>query len=188
MVPHDPLVGTTRSELMSRIQARNTTPELIVRRALWARGLRYRVNLPVERVRVDIAFISTRLLLFVDGCFWHGCPEHYVHPKSKRDFWSLKLRQNVLRDRRQTAHLEDCGWNVMRVWEHEVFCDLDSLLDQVTRFVRESSAFPDRFQHWQVVQVESMPTGEGLEERLLLELRDRASPRREVRPRTTEKW
>jgi DNA mismatch endonuclease (patch repair protein) len=109
----------TRSQIMSRVGQRDTGPELLLRKPLWASGLRYRVNYRVEGIRVDIAFPGRRLAIFVDGCFWHSCPLHKTRPKTNRSFWAAKFRANRTRDRRQTRTLERAGWTVLRLWEHE---------------------------------------------------------------------
>lgn len=101
---------------------RDTAPELALRRALWRRGLRYRVDrkvIPGFRRRADIAFIGPRVAVFVDGCFWHRCPIHGSAPKSNREWWEEKLSRNVARDRDTDARLEENGWYVVRIWEHE---------------------------------------------------------------------
>lgn len=103
---------------------RDTRPELLLRQELHARGLRFRIDLPVRvdglrAVRVDIAFTRRRLLVFVDGCFWHGCPLHGTRPRTNAGYWSAKIATNRDRDARQTEALERAGWTVLRVWEHE---------------------------------------------------------------------
>ena len=101
---------------------RDTGPERALRRELHARGLRYRVHrAPTSEVRstADIVFPRARLAVYVDGCFWHRCPEHAVAPKRNREFWESKLSANVARDRRTEFELERRGWTVLRIWEHE---------------------------------------------------------------------
>lgn len=110
----------TRSEVMSRIRGRDTGPELALRRRLWAMGIRYRVNLRWEGICVDIAIPSKKMAVFIDGCFWHGCPAHGVRPKTNVEFWRTKLDGNMARDRSQTETLQAAGWTVIRLWEHEV--------------------------------------------------------------------
>ncbi|MFB8398640.1 very short patch repair endonuclease [Streptomyces yangpuensis] len=108
---------------MSRQASRDTTQEVAVRRLLHASGLRYRVNFPVPGIRrrtIDIAFTRARIAVFLDGCFWHGCPEHATHPKANAEWWRAKLEKNMSRDRETTAHLESAGWTVLRFWEHEL--------------------------------------------------------------------
>src|SRR5262249_18345326 len=105
---------------MRRIRGTNTSPERRIRKVLWSLGLRYRVHARIGRSRPDILFIRPKVAIFVDGCFWHGCPEHYVRPRSREAFWAQKLRSNVLRDCRQTVFLESQGWTILRFWEHEI--------------------------------------------------------------------
>lgn len=107
---------------MSRTHGRDTAPELEVRRLLHGRGRRYRVNYrPLSGLRrtVDIAFTRHRLAVLIDGCFWHGCPIHYVEPKTRTDFWRTKIAGNLARDAETDQRLRDAGWIVLRFWEHE---------------------------------------------------------------------
>jgi len=109
----------SRSEIMSRVKQKNSSPEMSLRSALHARGLRYRLHVRVEGIVVDIVFVKARVVVFVDGCFWHGCPLHATFPKSNQAYWLPKLAENKARDRRQATRLREAGWNVIRVWEHE---------------------------------------------------------------------
>jgi DNA mismatch endonuclease, patch repair protein len=101
----------------------DTRPELTVRRALHAAGLRYRVNHAVTvqgvRVRPDVVFSWRKVAVFIDGCFWHGCPTHVTQPRANSDYWQQKLQRNRVRDNRTDALLRQAGWIVVRVWEHE---------------------------------------------------------------------
>ena len=101
---------------------RNTRPEWAIRRELFARGLRYRIHrrpVPSVRAEADILFTRERVAVFVDGCFWHSCPDHSVLPKANREWWRAKLAATVARDRANADALERAGWRVVRVWEHE---------------------------------------------------------------------
>lgn len=102
---------------------RDTKIELAVRRRIHAMGLRYRVDYPADtgdrRRRVDIVFTRARVAVFIDGCFWHGCPTHFVEPKNNADYWRPKIQRNRERDLESTARLESAGWTVLRFWEHE---------------------------------------------------------------------
>lgn len=101
---------------------RDTKPELQVRRLLHAAGLRYRVDfraIPEHRWRVDIAFTRRRIAVFIDGCFWHGCPIHATYPKTNSDYWLPKLERNRARDLDATSALKAAGWRVLRFWEHQ---------------------------------------------------------------------
>ncbi|MGV9403761.1 very short patch repair endonuclease [Streptomyces sp. NPDC003667] len=107
---------------MSRQGSRDTTPEIAVRRLLHASGLRYRVNVPVPgmpRRTIDIVFGKHKIAVFMDGCFWHGCPEHATQPKANAEWWRAKLDKNMARDIQTTEHLTTAGWTVLRFWEHE---------------------------------------------------------------------
>jgi DNA mismatch endonuclease (patch repair protein) len=102
-------------------RGRDTGPELAVRRLVHARGLRYRVNARVElnlRRTADMLFAGARVAVFVDGCYWHGCPVHYVASKTNRPYWDAKIESNRARDVETTALLEARGWQVMRFWAH----------------------------------------------------------------------
>ena len=101
---------------------RETHPEKVLRSALFRAGLRFRKNyspLPAQRITVDIAFPRHRFCVFVDGCFWHGCPLHFCVPKSHSAWWREKIDDNRQRDLRQTRLLKRRGWSVLRIWEHD---------------------------------------------------------------------
>jgi DNA mismatch endonuclease (patch repair protein) len=140
---------------MSRIRGKDTKPEHRLRRALWAAGLRYRKHARTRAGRPDIVFPGPRVAVFVDGCFWHGCPDHYVRPRTRAGFWAEKLRANTARDRRQTLELESADWLVMRVWECELHeqHDVDAVVTDVRRAVRDGVRSPAA--RWVVVRVES---------------------------------
>ena len=109
---------------MKNVLVRDTGPEMAIRCLLFAAGLRYRVNYrPKEpnigRSSIDIAFPSKHLAIFVDGCFWHSCPEHGELPKANRSWWTTKLEANRKSDERVTSILNSNGWKVLRFWEHQ---------------------------------------------------------------------
>jgi DNA mismatch endonuclease (patch repair protein) len=112
------------SEVRRRMQVtprRDTPCELALRSNVHRLGLRFRVDWPVPgtRRRADLAFVSANVVVFVDGCFWHGCPRHATWPKANARWWRDKLRTNVTRDRDTDAQLRNSGWTVLRFWEHE---------------------------------------------------------------------
>lgn len=116
-----PLDASIRQR-MERQARRDTGPELAIRRVLHAMGLRYRVDHPPlagMRGRADVVFTRQRVAVFVDGCFWHGCPDHGTLPKHNAGWWAAKIDSNRSRDRRVDETLERAGWVVVRVWEHE---------------------------------------------------------------------
>lgn len=107
---------------MTSVRVRDTKPEMALRREVHRRGLRYRVDVaPLEslRRRADLVFRSARVAVFVDGCYWHGCPIHYIVPATNSTYWGPKIAGNVERDRDTDRRLEAAGWIVVRVWEHE---------------------------------------------------------------------
>jgi len=166
---------------MSRIAGRHTRPERLLRSELWRSGLRYRLHYQIVGVRPDIVFVGPRVAVFVDGCFWHGCPDHYVRPRSNTEFWSQKLRTNVERDARQTTELEACGWRVCRLWEHEVVQDPCAAAAEVERALGSEPWMPR--QQWRVVSV--VPSdGDDTETWLLLDLRHRELERVETHKRS----
>jgi len=100
-----------------------TTPEIALRRALHRRGLRFRKDYKIASggrgVRADVVFPRQRVAVFVDGCYWHGCPQHFRMPTRNADYWAAKIARNQARDRRVSDELGAAGWRVLRVWEHE---------------------------------------------------------------------
>jgi len=122
---------------MSRIHGKDTRPELILRRALWSAGLRYRLHAGITG-RPDIVFAGSRVAVFCDGCFWHGCPTHRVTPKSNGSFWAIKLARTGARDSVVTAALETQGWTVLRFWEHEIEHDVANVVVQVSHAAQMS--------------------------------------------------
>lgn len=137
-----------RSELMSRIRSRDTGPELRLRQALWSAGLRYRVSMRIERIAPDVVFVGPKVCVFVDGCFWHGCPIHYRPPRKASEFWATKLGNNVARDIKQIRVLESAGWRVVRLLEHDVNDAVDNCVARVRAAL---SGEPNRAVDWRVI-------------------------------------
>lgn len=133
---------------MARQARRDTAPELALRRALHAAGLRYRLGYPVPgrpRRTVDIAFTQARIAVFVDGCFWHGCPQHATWPVSNAAWWRDKIEANRSRDIDTDAALAAAGWTVVRVWEHDdPFAGLARVLQALGRGLAVRRAPTDR--------------------------------------------
>ena len=114
-----------------------TEPEVALRSELHRRGLRFRKDLPLRVrdriVRPDIVFTRARLAVFVDGCFWHSCPQHGTRPKVNSHYWRPKLERNVARDRAIDLALTDAGWRVLRAWEHEPVTDVAQRVQALMR-------------------------------------------------------
>lgn len=118
----DGVVAPMVAARMSRQRRRDTAPEIGLRRELHRRGLRFRVDHPLPgmpRRRGDVVFTRARLVVFVDGCFWHDCPAHGTRPATRARWWEDKLSRNVERDRETDAFLTSTGWTVLRFWEHD---------------------------------------------------------------------
>jgi len=128
---------------MSRLGQRDTTPELALRSELHHRGLRYRVDrqpVPGIRTRADLVFPREKVAVYVDGCFWHGCPDHGTMPKANADFWGPKLARNQERDREISEALAVEDWTVVRIWEHEDHLDAADLVERLVLENRRGGA------------------------------------------------
>jgi len=110
----------TRSHIMSKIRSKKTKPELAMKEALRGTYMRYQPNM---HGNPDFANKSKKVAVFIDGCFWHGCPKCYKEPQSRKEYWVPKIKRNKERDKRYTRELRDVGWTVIRIWEHEVLGD-----------------------------------------------------------------
>lgn len=121
---------------MKRTGQRDTGAELLVRRAAYHRGLRYRVDqapVPGLRTKPDLLFVRARVAVYIDGCFWHGCPQHATWPSKNAAWWSDKILTNRARDARMTETLMAAGWTVLRFWEHEGPEDVAARIEAVVR-------------------------------------------------------
>ncbi len=131
-----------RRRNMQANRSRDTSPEMAVRRLLHRHGLRYFVDrkaLPNLRWRADIVFPRSKIAVFIDGCYWHGCPEHFKPPTRNRDYWGPKITGNRERDAKHDQALVEAGWTVIRVWEHE---NPAVVADRIEAAVRGTSADP----------------------------------------------
>ena len=117
----EPLDDVVRRRMENQ-RRRDTGLEIAIRKALHALGYRFRIDYRLEpslRCRGDIVFTRKKVVVFVDGCFWHGCPHHGTTPKNNRVWWTEKIAANKVRDARNSAALIELGWKVVRIWEHE---------------------------------------------------------------------
>jgi len=120
-----------RSEIMSRVRNKDSKMEISLRKALWAEGFRYRKNDTKYFGKPDIVLPKYKTVIFVDSCFWHGCPRHYGAPATRKAFWENKIMGNRKRDEEVNQHYEELGWNAIRVWEHELKSGFDSIIDGI---------------------------------------------------------
>ncbi|MBK5994178.1 very short patch repair endonuclease [Streptomyces microflavus] len=129
--------SAARRRNMQAIRSRDTKPERLIRQLVHANGLRYRVAtrpLPDLRRTADLVFRPAKVAVFIDGCYWHGCPEHYVSPRTNPGYWSDKVARNMARDRDTDRRLQEAGWLVMRFWEHQ---DSDTCALTIVKTVRD---------------------------------------------------
>jgi DNA mismatch endonuclease (patch repair protein) len=115
---------------MSSIHSKDTKPEITLRDALSAKGLKFETNYGSEKI--DIAFPTDKLAIFIDGCFWHGCPIHSHKIGTNEAYWQAKLQKNKERDKIKTAKLKSEGWIVLRFWEHEL-TDIDTVVSKIQK-------------------------------------------------------
>ncbi|TKA00170.1 DNA mismatch endonuclease Vsr [Actinacidiphila oryziradicis] len=130
---------------MQAIRSRDTKPERLIRQLVHAQGLRYRVAarpLPKLRRTADMVFRPAKVAVFIDGCYWHGCPEHYVSPKTNPGYWSAKVVRNVTRDRDTDERLQAEGWTVLRFWEHESAHECAAVIEETVRRLRKKRPTP----------------------------------------------
>jgi DNA mismatch endonuclease (patch repair protein) len=123
---------------LARVRQKDTNVELALRKELHAKGLRYRLHVPLltkPRRVPDIVFSSAKVAVFVDGCFWHGCPEHGSWPKSNAQFWREKIEANRARDADTDQRLQASGWQVVRVWAHESAHQAAKRIEEIVRSV-----------------------------------------------------
>lgn len=127
---------------MQRVRQKNTSAESALRRELHARGLRYRIHVPVlikPRRVADVVFGGLHVAVFVDGCFWHGCPLHATWPKENAEFWRAKIVANQERDRDTDERLRAAGWTIVRVWAHEPPAHAASRISKIIRRCKAGS-------------------------------------------------
>ncbi len=112
--------------------------EGIVTKELWKRGLRYRRNSKNLFGKPDISLKKYKVVIFIDSCFWHCCPQHGNMPKTNQEFWEKKLNRNKDRDKEVNKYYIERGWNIKRIWEHEIKDNLNKTIDDVIQFIKEA--------------------------------------------------
>lgn len=128
----DVLTKEQRRRNMSGNRGKNTSPEVTFRKLLWSLGFRgYRIHSSLPG-KPDIVFPRQKIAVFIDGCFWHKCPVHFREPETRKDFWMNKINKNVGRDRKVNRELEEIGYTVIRIWEHEIKKDPHKAVGRLT--------------------------------------------------------
>ncbi len=131
----DTVSASKRSKIMSKIKSKDSKIETALRKRLWKYGLRYRKNSTRYFGKPDIIFPKYKTVIFIDSCFWHGCSEHCRMPKSNVDYWENKITKNKTRDCAVTMHYRKINWQVIRIWEHDLYdIDCDMIHEQIIRY------------------------------------------------------
>ena len=135
----DVLTHEQRKFNMSRIRGKNTGPELKLRKLLFANGIRgYRVHYNLVG-KPDIVFTKNKIVIFIDGCYWHRCPFCFQEPETRKEFWIRKINSNIDRDRKVNEQLKNDGWMVLRFWEHEVKKNPNDVLKKIAEMLKDST-------------------------------------------------
>lgn len=127
-----------RSDVMSKIRSKETKLEVDFRKKLWKAGFRYRKNVSGYFGKPDIFLKKYRTVIFVDSCFWHGCKKHFKMPMTRMEFWETKIGQNKRRDKKVSAHYRKKGWQILRIWEHDLENEkkLSKLFEKISIFIK----------------------------------------------------
>jgi DNA mismatch endonuclease (patch repair protein) len=132
----DVLTPAQRKHNMSQIRGKNTGPEMKLRKLLWCQGIRgYRIHHKLPG-KPDIVFIKKKIVIFIDGCFWHKCPVCFQEPETRKEFWMKKIGSNVDRDLKNTRQLQEEGWTVLRFWEHEIRKTPDKVVEKILQYLQ----------------------------------------------------
>lgn len=126
-----------RSKIMSCIRSKNTKPEITIRKMIWSKGFRYRIHNRSVFGTPDISNRSRNIAVFVDGCFWHGCPRCYKEPKTNVDFWRSKIIRNRARRDTVKKQLRKEGWRVLEFWEHHINKDPQKVVLRITNKINK---------------------------------------------------
>jgi len=128
-----------RRKTMQAVRSRDTELEKIVLKSLYHQGIRYRKNVRDLPGKPDIAIKKSKIVIFIDSCFWHGCEIHFRLPETNREYWQLKIERNKVRDLKTTAYYLTNGWHLQRIWEHELKQDFQGVMRKITAFINEYS-------------------------------------------------
>lgn len=131
----DNLTPEQRHKNMTHIKSTNTKIEKDITKALWNLGYRFRKNVKGLPGKPDIAIKKYKIVIFLDSCFWHKCPEHFKKPKSNLEYWEPKIKRNVERDAEINSYYQQKNWHILRIWEHEVKKDFDNTLLKIRNFI-----------------------------------------------------
>lgn len=131
----DTFSSDKRSAIMRAVKAKDTKLEIAFRSALWKHGMRFCKHVKSLPGKPDIVFPSLRMSIFIDSCFWHGCPIHFRIPKSNINYWEHKINRNRQRDEEINRKYKEMGWEIVRIWEHEIKEDLEKAVTKIQEIV-----------------------------------------------------
>lgn len=126
-----------RRKTMQSIRSQSNLENLFTK-SLWKRGLRFRKNVKNLKGKPDIAIQKYKIVIFIDSCFWHACPIHFIRPKSNLEYWDKKILRNQERDKEITQYYVENGWHLKRIWEHEIKNNLESTVDETLAFINNA--------------------------------------------------
>ena len=133
----DNLTKEQRHKNMTHIRSTNTKIETDVTKALWNLGFRFRKNVKSLPGKPDIAIKKYKIVIFLDSCFWHKCPEHFKKPKSNLEYWEPKIKRNVERDKEINKYYKENNWHILRIWEHECKKNLNETINTLVLFIKK---------------------------------------------------
>ncbi|WP_261134881.1 very short patch repair endonuclease [Bacillus sp. Marseille-Q3570] len=143
MVDH--LTKKQRSKNMKSVKSSGSKLENSITKALWGKGFRFRKNVNNLFGKPDIAIKKYKIVIFIDSCFWHGCPTHSTIPHKNHDFWKRKINGNIKRDNEVTKYYKDKGWNILRIWEHDIKRNQNKSINEIIEFInKHKGEFDDK--------------------------------------------
>lgn len=134
----DRVTKEVRKKIMQSVRSTQTKLENRVSSSLWKKGMRYRKNVRDMPGKPDIAIKKYKVVIFIDSCFWHGCEKHFIPPKSNTLYWNQKIKNNIVRDQQITEFYKTGGWNILRIWEHQLNEHYETTIDHVYSFVLQA--------------------------------------------------
>ena len=134
----DKVSPEVRTRTMRAVKSNDSKMEIKFRSALWRCGLRFYKNVKSLPGKPDIVFPKKKVVIFLDSCFWHGCPQHLRMPKSNLDYWQPKIERNKKRDGEINSYYSENNWRILRIWEHELKTNFDNKVSEVALTVRKS--------------------------------------------------
>lgn len=127
-----------RSRIMSSVKNKDSKIELLFRKGLWRRGLRYRKNVNKYFGKPDIVLPKFKAVIFIDSCFWHGCKKHGSMPQTHKIFWKRKIKRNIQRDEDVNGHYKKLGWRKFRIWEHDLKNNSKKIIENFVKQLKKN--------------------------------------------------